>query len=113
MCRGRKAPNTDDKRDIVTVETPKSTGTSKTKRDLKGTVKNVQMNGSRPVSLRQVKVHSVNEKQPEENKKTGDPYSDITWKKFAELFNFLCLVVTVSFTGILFFLYVLIARGNL
>ncbi|XP_056008968.1 neuronal acetylcholine receptor subunit alpha-10-like [Ostrea edulis] len=115
LCRGRKTQKADDKRVIVTVETPKST--SKVKRDFKGTqshgTKKVQMNGIRPTSLRQIKVHSVDEKQPKENKNTDDPYSDITWKMFAELFNLLCLVVTLSFTGILFFLYVLIARGNL
>lgn len=115
LCRGRKTQKADDKRVIVTVETPKST--SKVKRDFKGTqshgTKKVQMNGIRPTSLRQIKVHSVDEIQPKENKNTDDPYSDITWKMFAELFNLLCLVVTLSFTGILFFLYVLIARGNL
>lgn len=40
-------------------------------------------------------------------------YADITWKMFAELFNFLSLVFTLCITGTLGSLYVLIARGNL
>jgi hypothetical protein len=115
QCRGRKTQHTDDKKDIVIVEAPISTYPAK--RDVKGAqnhaAKKTQLNGSRPVSLRQVKVQSVDEKHPKESNKTDDLYSDITWKEFSELFNTLCFVFTFSFTGILLFLYVLIARGNL
>jgi hypothetical protein len=115
LCQRRKTQHTDDEKDIAVVETPKST--VQAKRNFIGepnqATQKTQMKGIQTTSPRLIKVHCVKEKQPEENNKADDPYSDITWKQFAELFNFLCLVVTLSFTGICFFLYVLIASGNL
>ncbi|XP_062582503.1 acetylcholine receptor subunit alpha-like [Saccostrea cucullata] len=114
LCKGRKIQNTDDtsERTIVSVETPKL----KTN-DFKGVVRHATVKKTQTKEINKPPLKPIkrkgDDKQPLENTKEEDPYSDITWKKFSELFNFICLVATLSFTGLLGFLYVLIARGNL
>ncbi|XP_061162329.1 neuronal acetylcholine receptor subunit alpha-7-like [Saccostrea echinata] len=115
LCKGRKIQNTNDTSDrsIVSVETPKLK-TSEFKGVVRHAVvmKKTQAKETNKAPLKPIK-EKEDDKRPLENEKEEDPYTEMTWKKFSELFNFLCFVVTLSFTGILGFIYVLIARGNL
>lgn len=117
LCKGRKTcakTNEPDKGGdiIVLVSSPKN----KVRQEPRG----FDANQSKKLETRSGatqkhnRVGSKEEKQALENIDEGeDLFSEITWKKFAELFNFLCLVLTLVFTGLLGFIYVLIARGNL
>ena len=111
--RCRKPP-TMNKTDASSEDSPTSKAGPKPKPFL---VNDDEKDGSnrsnKLVIVKPAPVQMVSESELSERTDTEEPYSDITWKTFAELFNFLCLVLTLCLTGTFGSIYVLIAGGNL
>ncbi|XP_062582504.1 acetylcholine receptor subunit alpha-like [Saccostrea cucullata] len=82
-------------------------------RNSKREIKTKSSDGTLHVTLKRKKEHGTDEKHFKNPEDLDDLYTDITWKTFSELFNFLCLVGTVAFTALFGSIYVLIAGGNL
>lgn len=98
----------------VTLRGSKSKDKLDSKNEIKHRVKKTTSNDTIHVELKNVKLHNHEILEiPLESDILDDLYADITWKTFSELFNFLCLVGTLTFTAVFGFLYVLIAGGNL
>lgn len=114
LCRGRKTRDANDNsKSSVCRETPVENISEDSK--IKVSKKS---RFSKIISVKQINVNEPNIGDDDhedffKSQNNEKQYADITWKMFAELFNFLSLVFTLCITGILGSLYVLIARGNL
>lgn len=110
LCRGHKTRDANGRsKSSVCRETPVENISQHS--EIKGSKKS---RCNKIISVKQMNEPNIgDEEEFFESQNNEKQYADITWKMFAELFNFLSLVFTLCITGTLGSLYVLIARGNL